>query len=180
MLSVFSSTVALNSRGAVLTSNAQRAPSVSMKSVPALETKFVYESTPDSLGKTSGGVQSLLDVTGAVMPTSFGKTPEALETKFVYESTPESLGKTMGLVLGATPFVTNTDAEESTRSAGKAVPALETNFIYESQDSLGMTMGLVLQPSVVGDVSSAARKSSKVEAMEGTFVYGEPGRWSGA
>ena len=97
MLSLLSSTVALNARSAVLTSsNAVRAPSVSMKSVPALETKFVYESTPDSLGKTTGGVTGLLDATGAVVSTgaavSTGKTVPAMETDFVYKS--ESLGRT--------------------------------------------------------------------------------------
>ena len=184
MLSLLSSTVALNARSAVLTSsNAVRAPSVSMKSVPALETKFVYESTPDSLGKTTGGVTGLLDATGAVVSTgaavSTGKAVPAMETDFVYKS--ESLGRTMGLVLGATPVAATTAAEEEeepTRSTGKAVPAMETDFVYKSE-SLGKTMGLVLNPPVEGDVS-AVRKSSELEAMEGTFVYGEPGRWSGA
>ena len=182
MLSLFSSTVALNARSAVLTtSNAYRAPSVSMKSVPALETKFVYESTPDSLGKTTGGVTGLFDATGAVVSTgaavSTGKAVPAMETDFVYKS--ESLGRTMGLVLGATPVADATAVEEEpTRSTGKAVAAMETDFVYKSE-SLGKTMGLVLNPPVEGDVS-AVRKSSELEAMEGTFVYGEPGRWSGA
>ena len=182
MLSLLSSTVALNARSAVLTtSNAYRAPSVSMKSVPALETKFVYESTPDSLGKTTGGVTGLLDATGAVVSTgaavSTGKAVPAMETDFVYKS--ESLGRTMGLVLGATAVADATaDEEEPTRSTGKAVAAMETDFVYKSE-SLGKTMGLVLNPPVEGDVS-AVRKSSELEAMEGTFVYGEPGRWSGA
>ena len=182
MLSLFSSTVALNARSAVLTtSNAYRAPSVSMKSVPALETKFVYESTPDSLGKTSGGVTGLLDATGAVVSTgaavSTGKAVPAMETDFVYKS--ESLGRTMGLVLGATPVADATaDEEEPTRSTGKAVAAMETDFVYKSE-SLGKTMGLVLNPPVEGDVS-VARQEGELEAMEGTFVYGEPGRWSGA
>ena len=183
LFSILSSNVALNARSAVLTtSNAHRAPSVSMKSVPALETKFVYESAPDSLGKTSGGVTGLLDATGAVVSTgaavSTGKTVPAMETDFVYKS--ESLGRTMGLVLGASPVAATTaeEEEEPTRSTGKAVPAMETNFVYKSE-SLGKTMGLVLNPPVEGDVS-AARKSSELEAMEGTFVYGEPGRWSGA
>ena len=182
MLSLLSSTVALNARSAVLTSsNAVRAPSVSMKSVPALETKFVYESSPDSLGKTSGGVTGLLDATGAVVSTgaavSTGKAVPAMETDFVYKS--ESLGRTMGLVLGATPVADATaDEEEPTRSTGKAVAAMETDFVYKSE-SLGKTMGLVLNPPVEGDVS-AVRTSSELEAMEGTFVYGEPGRWSGA
>ena len=183
---LLSSTMALNARSAVLTtSNAVRAPSVSMKSVPALETKFVYESSPDSLGKTSGGVTGLLDATGAVVSTgaavSTGKAVPAMETDFVYKS--ESLGRTMGLVLGATPVAATTAAEEEeeeepTRSTGKAVPAMETDFVYKSE-SLGKTMGLVLNPPVEGDVS-AVRTSSELEAMEGTFVYGEPGRWSGA
>ena len=181
MLSLFSSTVALKARSAVLTtSNAHRAPSVSMKSVPALETNFVYEDKT-SLGKTSGGVTGLFDATGAVVSTgaavSTGKTVRAMETDFVYKS--ESLGRTMGLVLGATAVADATaDEEEPTRSTGKAVAAMETDFVYKSE-SLGKTMGLVLNPPVEGDVS-VARQEGELEAMEGTFVYGEPGRWSGA
>lgn len=186
MLSIFSSTVGFNAPS--MSTVAHRAPSATMKAVPALETKFIYETKPESLGKTMGFVQSLQDVTGAMVSTSFevGKTVPALETKFIYETSPQSLGKTMGLVLGATPAVAaNTDAEEQepTRSTGKAVPSLEAAFIYESSgagaDSLGKTMGLVLQPGGMSKVSSS-RKAGKVEAMEGDFVYGESGRWSGA
>ena len=152
MLSVVCGALALNARGAVLTSSASsRAPAASM--ITPLEAGWVY-TPPTPLGKALG--MQALDgseaATGNIVPTSAASAAPLMEAahprSFLY-SPPAPLGKALGCqAIGGCTVGDEEVAPEGPKAKMVEAPLMEAahprSFLYSPPAPLGKALGMSL------------------------------------